>query len=200
VQTIAWGGLLLSGLVVAVAFVASPAAKPLPVLGSVSDFSLTDQDGRGVGLSNFSGQLWVADLIFTRCAGQCLMMSAHLKELQEAVDANLPLKLVSLTTDPDFDTAAVLKKYGERFGARDGRWLLLTGSKPAIHRLAVDDLKLAMIEKKPGEREDPNDLFIHSAKLVLVDQRGRIRGYFDGERADCIPRLLAAVNILSHER
>ena len=105
-----------------------------------------------------------------------------------------------MTTDPDFDTATVLKKYGDRFGAQDGRWLFLTGPKPAIQRLAVDDLKLTLIEKKPGQRDNPNDLFIHSEKLVLVDQRGRIRGYFDGETADCIPRLVAAVNVLSHER
>jgi protein SCO1 len=198
-QTIAWGGLLLTGLVIAVAFVASPSAKPLPVLGDVSDFELTDQDGREAGLSRLKDQMWIADLIFTRCPGQCLIMSAHMKELQGALDSSLPIKLVSLTTDPEFDNPPVLKKYGERFGAQDGRWLFLTGPKPIIHKLAVDDLKLTMIEKKPGEREDANDLFIHSEKLVLVDEHGRIRGYFDGETADCIPRLVAAVNLLSHE-
>jgi protein SCO1 len=199
-QTIAWGGLLLTGLVIAVAFVASPSVKPLPVLGSVGDFSLTDQDGRSVALSQLAGQMWVADLIFTRCAGQCLIMSGHFKKLQEALDSNLRVKLVSLTTDPEFDTAAVLKKYAERFGAQDSRWLFLTGPKPAIHRLAVDDLKLTMIGKKPDERDAPNDLFLHSEKLVLVDQRGRIRGYFDGETDDCIPRVVAAVKALSGER
>ena len=34
------------------------------------------------------------------------------RELQDALPAGSPVKLVSFTTDPDFDTPAVLKKYG----------------------------------------------------------------------------------------
>ncbi len=184
---------------IAVAFVASPPAKPLPVLGSVGDFSLTDQDGRVVKESDFSGKVWVADLIFTRCAGQCLVMSDHMKRLQAALGENLPVKLVSLTTDPDFDTAAVLKKYGDRFGAQDSRWVFLTGSKQAIRRLAVDDLKLTMIPKKEGEQESANDLFLHSEKFVLVDRHGQIRGYFDGQADESVPQTAAAARGLCRE-
>jgi hypothetical protein len=36
----------------------------------------------------------------------------------------------------------------------------------------------------PGERDNAGDLFIHSQKLVVIDQAGRIRGYFDGETAE----------------
>lgn len=190
---------MLTGLVIAVAFVAAPPAKPLPVLGSLGDFSLTDQDGRGAGLSDLRGQIWVADLIFTRCAGQCLIMSGHMKQLQTALGADSPAKLVSLTTDPGFDTPPILKKYGDRFSAQDGCWLFLTGPKAAIRKLAVDDLKLTIVEKKPGEQDNANDLFLHSEKFVLVDQQGRIRGYYDGETEDCIPPLVAAIRALSRE-
>jgi protein SCO1 len=198
-QTIAIGCFLLAGLVIAVAFVAAPASKPLPILGAVGDFSLTDQDGRKVSLDDLGGQIWIADLIFTRCPGPCLVMSGHMKDLQARLDPHLPVKLVSLTTDPEFDTAPVLKKYGNRFGAQDARWLFLTGPKPTLHRLAVDSLKLTMIEKDPAQAGDSNDLFIHSEKLVLVDGQGRIRGYFDGETTDCIPQLAATVKILLNE-
>ena len=39
---------------------------------------------------------------------------------------------MTLTTDPDYDTPAVLKKYGERFGADFRRWTFLTGTKAQI--------------------------------------------------------------------
>jgi cytochrome oxidase Cu insertion factor (SCO1/SenC/PrrC family) len=93
---------------------------------------------------------------------------------------------VTLTTDPEFDTPAVLKTYGERFGADPGRWLFLTGPKAEVSRLGVDSLKLAAVEKKPEERETPSDLFIHATLFVLVDKQGRIRGFYEttGEGID----------------
>ena len=111
-------------------------------------------------------------------------MSAHMREIQDALPAGSPVKLVSFTTDPDFDTPAVLKKYAARFGARDGQWIFLTGGKAALRHATVEGLKLGVVDKPPGERDNADDLFIHSQKLVLIDQSGRIRGYFDGETAD----------------
>ena len=43
--------------------------KPLPVLGQISDFTLTNQLGQAVTLADLRGHVWVADIIFTRCAG-----------------------------------------------------------------------------------------------------------------------------------
>jgi cytochrome oxidase Cu insertion factor (SCO1/SenC/PrrC family) len=37
------------------------------------------------------------------------VMSAHMQEIQDALPAGKPVKLVSFTTDPGFDTPAVLK-------------------------------------------------------------------------------------------
>ena len=64
-------------------------------------------------------------------------------------------KLVTLTTDADFDTPPVLKAYAERFGADPQRWMFLTGTKQEIAKLAIDSLKLTAIAKKPEERESP---------------------------------------------
>jgi protein SCO1/2 len=201
IQSFVWGGLIFGALVILALFLlATPPAKPLPVYGNVPDFSLSDENGRIVSLADWRGQICVADLIFTRCAGQCLLMAATLKQLQAALPPRPSVRLVSLTSDPAFDTPSVLKKYGERFGARDGVWTFLTGPKEKMRQLAMDGLKLSMVDKKPSEQETPVDLVIHSTKLVLIDQRGRIRGYYDGETADCIPPLLAAIQNLAHEK
>jgi protein SCO1 len=37
---------------------------------------------------------------------------------------------------------------------------------------------------------------VHSTRMVLVDRRGEIRGYYDATEADAITRLLADANHL----
>ncbi|MGD0411550.1 MAG: SCO family protein, partial [Verrucomicrobiota bacterium] len=114
-----WGGLLLIVLAMVVAsLVSAPPAKPLPVYGAVTNFSLTDQDGRMGSQADWRGQIFVVDLIFPRCLGPCPVVSATMSQLQAALPASPPVRLVSLTSDPAYDTPEVLKKYGERFGAR----------------------------------------------------------------------------------
>lgn len=170
--------LVLLAVLLALASRAVP-ARPLPVYGVVADFSLTNQNSRAVSLADLRGQVWVADIIFTRCAGPCPKMSRQMQDLQHALPPGSGIKLVTLTTDPEFDTPPVLKTYAARFNADPNRWLFLTGPKPQIARLAVESLKLTAIEKKPQERQAPEDLFIHSTIFVLVDKRAQLRGVFE---------------------
>lgn len=175
--------------------------QPLPVYGQVADFALTNQDGRLFTLADLRGHVWVADVIFTRCAGPCPKMSRQMKELQQALPPSSEAKLISLTTDPEFDTPPVLRTYAKRFEADPGRWVFLTGRKADLARLATGSLKLSAVEKSPAERADPNDLFIHSTYLVLVDQQAQLRGVFQTSGEGIDPRqvrteLLAAIRQL----
>lgn len=185
-EWIVWGGLGLVILGVFGVFLVSDLSRrhsssgtPPPILGTLPDFVLTNQTGGLVTLNSLRGQLWVADIIFTRCPGPCAKMTRQMAELQAALPDDQPVKFISLTTDPDFDSPAVLQRYAERFGAKPGRWWFLTGAKRELMRLAVEGLKLAAIEKKPEERESPEDLFIHATIFVVVDRQGRLRGVFE---------------------
>ncbi len=175
------------------------------ILGQVADFKLTNQVGVAVSLTDLRGRVWVADIIFTRCAGPCPRMTQQMKSLQDSLPSTSQARLVTLTTDPDFDTPPVMKAYAERFGANPERWMFLTGTKEEIAALAIDSLKLTAIEKKPEERTDPADLFIHSTIFVVVDKRARLRGVFEttGEGVDPArvrSEILAAVRQLERER
>jgi len=179
--------------------------RPLPVLGQVQDFRLTNQVEQVVTLADLRGRVWVADIIFTRCAGPCPRMTRQMKEVQQALPAASRARLVSLTTDADFDTPPVLKAYSEKFGADSSRWMFLTGDKRQIASLAIDSLKLTALEKKPKERLAPEDLFVHSTIFVVVDKQGRLRGVFetDGEGVttqQARSRILAAVKRLENDR
>jgi protein SCO1/2 len=189
---LAWGGLALIGLTLLLAFLLarfisrSAPGQTLPVYGQIADFALTNQNGRAVSLADLHGKVWVADIIFTRCPGPCLKMTKQMKVLQDALPPDSQTKLVTLTTDADFDTPPVLKAYAERFAADPQRWMFLTGTRRDIAKLARDSLKLTAIEKKPEERESPEDLFVHSTIFVIADKRGQLRGVFEttGEGID----------------
>jgi len=209
-ERLVWVGL---GLTIALLLLASWLAvlkvragfgKPLPVYGHVADFGLTNQDSRTITLADLRGHVWVADIIFTRCAGPCLKMSRQMMDLQQALPAGSAAKLISLTTDPDFDSPSILKKYSERFNANPKRWWFLTGTKAQIAALAIDSLKLTAIEKKPEERQSPADLFVHSTIFVLVDKHGQLRGVYEtsGEGTDPVQvrsQLLAGIRRLERE-
>jgi len=175
-----WVGVGLVIVILCVSYVLSQydpkKRSAAPVLGQVADFFLTYQTGAPFTLTTLRGHVWVADIIFSRCLGPCATMTRHMKALQDALPAGSRAKLISLTTDADYDTPPVLKAYGEKFGANFGRWTFLTGDKKDIAALAIDSLKLTALEKKPEERTDPNDLFMHSTIFVVVDKQGRLRG------------------------
>jgi protein SCO1 len=205
-----WGGLALVALTLLLTFLLARLTshtapdQPLPVYGQIADFSLTNQNGRAVSLADLRAQVWVADIIFTRCPGPCLKMTKQMKALQDALAPGSQTKLVTLTTDPDYDAPAVLKAYAERFGADPTRWMFLTGTKKNLAKLAIDSLKLTAIEKKPEERESADDLFVHSTIFVIADKQGQLRGVFEttGEGTDpenVKAKILAAVKRLERE-
>jgi protein SCO1 len=203
-------GLALAASTLLLAFVlaqlksTSAPDQALPVIGQIADFTLTNQNGGAVSLADLRGRVWVADIIFTRCAGPCPRMTKQMKELQDALPPGSKAGLVTLTTDADFDTPPVLKAYAGRFQADTNRWTFLTGDKREIAKLAIDSLKLTALEKKPEERVSPEDLFVHSTIFVIADKRGQLRGVFEttGEGIDpqqVKTRILAAVRQLERE-
>ena len=203
-------GLLLLILSLSLAFLLAKARseaeqrQSLPIIAPIADFSLTNQNGTAVSLADLRGHVWIADIIFTRCPGPCLRMTRQMKEIQDALSKDVQTKLVSLTTDPEYDTSAILKTYAERNGADASHWMFLTGTKKQINNLAVDSLKLSVVEKKPEERTSPEDLWVHSTIFVIVDKHSQLRGVYETGGEDVSwpvekAKLLAAAKQLERE-
>ncbi len=178
--------------------------SPAPtILNRVADFSLTNQDGKITTLADLTNHVWVADIVFTRCAGPCPRLTMQMHGLDILLAKSV--KLVTLTTDPEFDTPEVLKKYGARIAADFSRWQFLTGSKKEIAALAGGSLKMSAQAVKPDEQKDAADLFIHTTMFVIVDKHAQLRGFFEtgGDGVnwadDVLPKVLATVNTLKNE-
>ena len=174
----------------------------LPEYGTVPDFSLLDAAGKTVSRGDLVGEVWIADFIFTRCAGACPSMTAKMGWLQSALEASpggaargsagssaRRIRLVTFTVDPDNDTPQILRGYAAAAGARSDRWLFLTGGREAIRKLSERGFKLSAETDPQAAATLGGPAVTHSQKFVLVDQESRIRGYYDGTDEDAVRRL-----------
>lgn len=177
------------------------ALQGLQVLGQVPDFQLTERSGADVGLADLRGKVWVADFIFTRCAGTCPLLTSRLARLQEklGVEGDPDLRLVSFSVDPSHDTPQILAKYADSHGASASGWLFLTGPHDALYDLIKDGFRLSVAERD-GPDADPNEMITHSDRFVLVDRQGRIRGYYHGTEDESVSRLVDDVAQLRKEQ
>jgi cytochrome oxidase Cu insertion factor (SCO1/SenC/PrrC family) len=172
-----------------------PIATELPRLWQIPDFSLTERSGQPVRLAQLQGRVWIADFFYTTCTGPCPMLTSRFSDLQKALAGQPDVRFVSISSDPEKDTPAVLQKYAEHFNAGD-RWLFLTGDKKSIYDLANQGFKLSLVEDKANAAEP----IIHSTKLVLVDRNGTVRGVYDGLSEQGKGKLLHDLHLLLKEK
>jgi protein SCO1/2/putative membrane protein len=164
-------------------------------LGSVADFALTERGGRTIHRAEFEGKVWVAGFIFTHCNQSCPRITASMAQLQRDFAGNHDLVLVSFSVDPERDTPERLQAYASSYQANPQRWLFLTGNQEAVYQLIRGSFHLG-VEQKTGENRVPGDEVLHSNKLVLVDRRGRIRGYFEGTDPEELAQLRRKIAVL----
>ena len=160
---------------------------PLPA------FELENQRGERFGLSNLRGKIWVADFIFTSCPTVCPKLTQRMAEVQHrARNLGDHFHLVSFTVDPENDTPERLLAYGQSFKVNQRRWTFLSGPLTDIEATVVGGFKIAM-----GKEEASIGIFniFHGERLVLVDDVGAIRGYYEANDED-IDRLMRDIGIL----
>jgi len=146
------------------------------VLGSLPDFSLLDQDGRPFESSGMRGAVWIADFIFTRCPTICPRLTERMGLVQKRLrNMGGAVRLVSFTVDPEYDTPARLSAYARRVHANPRVWAFVTGPLGAMKEAVAGGFKMVM------ERDAPDDFLsiTHGERMVLIDRRLRIRGYYE---------------------
>jgi protein SCO1/2 len=168
--------------------------ESLPELAIVPPFSLVDQTGTRVTNRDLEDQIWVANFVFTRCSGPCPLMTSRMLELQLALQKRgvEGVNLVSVTVDPEYDQPAVLAEYAAAVRANPERWRFLTGDKTAVEEFVVQGMLQPLAE-------EPDGMPAHSTRFVVVDGRGRIRSFQDGQDSEVVSRLLLDIGSLLRE-
>lgn len=199
------------GLLVACLLLAGCSAPPDGLIPAdearpVGDFSLTERGGKTVSNTDLHGKAWIASFVFTRCTGPCPQITGTVARLQKELEGQNDVRFVTFTVDPEHDDPGELRRYAESFGADPARWLFLTGKQEEIYRLLLEGFKVG-VQQSEGKDRKPGNEVTHSTRLVLVDRRGHIRGYFDGQQVDergqsidDVPRLKEALAAVLREK
>jgi protein SCO1/2 len=143
----------------------------------VPDFTLIDQKGLPVTLSDLRGRVVAINFIYTSCAlpNFCLRIANNFGVLQKRFTARLGRELVLLTVtfDPVHDTPEVLAQYASRWDADPATWHFLTGPIRDVRRVC----HLFGVDFFPDE-----GLMNHSLHTAVIDRQGNMVANIEGNQ------------------
>lgn len=153
---------------------------------TIAPFSFIDQDGNSITNAQVKGKVYVADFFFTSCPTICPVMKSQMLRVYEKFKNHQDFQILSHSIDPTYDTQEVLKDYSVRLGIEDAStWHFLTGEQEKIFEIGQTSYLATAMEDK----NEPGG-FLHSGAFILIDQKGRIRGVYDGTKEDQVDRLI----------
>ena len=160
----------------------------------VADFKFVNQNGKTITEKDYEGKIYVADFFFTTCPTICPIMTDNMVWLQNEIK-NMPnVMLLSHTVTPDIDSVPILKAYAENKGVLDHKWNMVTGDKKDIFYMA----RTSYLVVKTGNPSELYDM-VHTENFVLVDQKRRIRGFYDGTNLEEVKKLLEDIRFLDQK-
>ncbi|MFC7774708.1 SCO family protein [Flavobacterium sp. GCM10027622] len=160
----------------------------------IADFSFLNQNGKKITQTDYEGKIYVADFFFTTCPTICPRMTNNMAWLQDQIKNNPKVMLLSHSVTPDIDSVPVLKEYAQRNGVLDAKWNLVTGDKKDIYYIA----RKSYLAVKTGRPEEMYDM-VHTENFVLVDQKRRVRGFYDGTKKEEVEKLLQDIQFLAEK-
>jgi protein SCO1/2 len=129
-------------------------------------FELTERSGQTVRSEDLLGQPYVVCFFFSTCPGTCKRQSGEMRLLQSKFK-DKPIRLLSISVDPEVDTPEVLSAYAEGFNADPKQWLFLTGELQNIIKVGSEMFYLPGVEKRG-----------HPDRFCLVNAQGELVGSY----------------------
>jgi protein SCO1/2 len=172
--------LLLSCFLIATPGPQAPVPR-LAVIRDAPDFTLVNQHGKMVKLSDFKGKVLLVSFVFTTCNGSCPATTHRMAKVEQLLSSRInfrpQVQFVSITLDPQRDTPEALRKYIQLFDLQTSNkaewfgWTFVTGSLETVAKTITD----WGMWVKPG----PNGQLDHPSRIFLVDQNFKIREIYN---------------------
>ncbi len=144
---------------------ALPPGSPAP------DFTLRDQDGRPVSLSQTHGEVTVLSFLYSGCGAACIVIA---QQIRGALDQlRRPARVLILSADPRADTPARVRRFLTQ-QSLSGRASYLSGS---LAQLRPIWRAFAVTPASAGRAE-----FDRTATVTLLDAQRRRRVLFGSEQ------------------
>lgn len=110
-----------------------------PAKDAITNITVVDQDGKRIDFYEdlVKGRVVAINFIYTTCTAICPMQGNQFARLQTMLGDRLgkDVLLISISADPDADSAQKLKTWLTHFGAKQG-WTFVTGEKSEIDRIS----------------------------------------------------------------
>ena len=141
----------------------------------IGDFTLTDQLGKPVALSQFTGKVVAISFFYTSCPlpNYCFRLSNNLGQVRRRFASRMgnDLVLLSITFDPVHDRPDVLAKYAAIWKADPQSWHFLTGPVEEVRTVC----------RRFGMNFWPEEgQMTHSLHTVVIDREGKLSANFEG--------------------
>jgi protein SCO1/2 len=133
------------------------------------DFTLTDEDGKRVSLPGYRGQVVVLTFMYSTCQDTCPVTATTIRGALDELGHDVPTLAVSV--DPAHDTPDTAEAFLVKRGLSAGRMHFLLGTRA----------QLQPVWKAYGIQPQGKG-FEHTARVVLIDKRGRQRVAFPVEQ------------------
>jgi len=130
-------------------------------------FDLTERSGQTINSEQLKGSPYIASFFFSTCPGSCKQQNNQMRLLQEKY-RDTPIRLVSISVDPEVDTPELLTEYANSFGADKNKWLFFTGDIQYISKVAGEVFFLGQVGLKG-----------HPDRFCLVDGQGKLVGKYN---------------------
>mgnify|MGYP002629970515 FL=1 len=159
----------------------------------IPKWSFLNQNGNSKSSKDFKNKVRLVDFFFTSCPTICPKMTVNMKKIQQLINTDClnNIELLSFTVDPLRDSVEKLKEYCTTYNLDSKNWNMLTGDQNSIYELGVNGFLVPNQEDAlaPGG-------FLHSEKMILIDKKNRIRGYYDGTDSLNIPIIVQHIKSL----
>jgi len=104
-----------------------------------TDLEVIDQNGKKQRFYSdvLKGRVVLVSFIFTNCEFACPMLAQKLKQTRAVMAESITddVWFVSISVDPERDTPEAMKKFAERQGVDESRWIFLTGDKQNLETI-----------------------------------------------------------------
>lgn len=157
------------------------AAKPsgstykLAVINPAPDFTLVNLEGKETSLKDLDGKVKIINFIYTSCPDTCPIVTGRLSRLQGVLrEGGLlgeKVEIISISLDPERDTAERLKMYAAGFKADGKSWLFLRGTK--------EQTKKSLSDYDIWSKRLDNGIIDHVMRVYLVDGENMIREIYN---------------------
>jgi cytochrome oxidase Cu insertion factor (SCO1/SenC/PrrC family) len=136
-----------------------------------------NQDGKRAGFKKYRGRAVVLTFIYTRCPlpDYCPLMTENFTQIQNALKSEPQLyaktELLSITVDPEYDSAKVLRDYANAHSADLHQWDFGGGSKGEVKAIGT----WFGLQYWPD-----GDQIVHSLRTAIIDADGKLVKLYRG--------------------